>query len=375
MQCNEVHPKCQNCTRREIECDFERLLTPDSSNAADGPLPTDHVHQSAPPSSSYGHLQPPIDPLLYPDLISTKRTTDLDVSDLELMHHWSAELSVSLASQPTPEARALWQTHAVALGFKHEFLLRGILAASALHLSYLHPEYKQSYDLKASTHQGLALTLFQETLSHVDESNCQALFAFSCLLVIIAFASSSKKDASDLQTDVLHWFHLLRGGNSVLTMHRETLANSLFSSLLNEMKHTENTSAHKVKDADRIIGLIKVCCLSEHDAEVSQAYALAIHDLLSTFIQASMLRNRGEASLLASFVWPVNLSPKYLELLTEQQPEALVILAHYCVLIQWCDEDQEWFVAGWARFMLDTIKASLPEDWLPSIAWPDNTIR
>jgi hypothetical protein len=290
------------------------------------------------------------------------------------MHHWSAVLSVSLASNPTPEARALWQTHAVALGFKHEFLLRGILAASALHLSHLHPDFKQSYDLKASTHQGIALSLFQEALADVDESNCQALFAFSCLLVVIAFASSSKKDASDLQTDVLHWFHLLRGGNSVLTMHRETLANSLFSSLLNEMRHTENTSAHNVKDADRIIGLIKVCCLSQ-DSDVSQAYALAIHDLLSTFIQASTLRNRGEGSLLASFVWPVNLSPKYLELLTEQQPEALVILAHYCVLIQWCDEDQEWFVKGWARFMLDTIKVSLPEDWLPAITWPDSIIR
>ncbi|KGY14767.1 hypothetical protein PABG_12361 [Paracoccidioides brasiliensis Pb03] len=72
--------------------------------------------------------------------------------------------SLALPQSParaTQGQHELWQVRVVQLGFHHEFLLRGILAASALHLSYLRPQRRESLALRASTHQSLAVQSFR----------------------------------------------------------------------------------------------------------------------------------------------------------------------------------------------------------------------
>ncbi|KAJ9603474.1 hypothetical protein H2200_012252 [Cladophialophora chaetospira] len=307
-----------------------------------------------------------------PDLVSVKKTTDLDVTDLRLMHHFTSVVALDLANAQTPEAQALWQVHAVKLGFKHDFLLRGILAVSAFHLAYLYPDRKAEYELIGTRHQSLGLTSFQETLAHVDETNCHALFAFSCLLIVLAFASSAKEKPEDFTRDVLHWFYLLRGANIVLNMHHDTIRCSFLKPLLDEMAHMENTAAYNIPDTDQITKLYRVCSSAEHDKETGQAIDLAIHSLLSTFIQASLLKTRGDGTVLATFVWPINLPPRFLDLLSEKQPEAMIILAHYCVLIHWgaTAKDDTWFISGWAEYMLETIRDSIPDVWHEQLEWP-----
>ncbi|KIX98238.1 uncharacterized protein Z520_06318 [Fonsecaea multimorphosa CBS 102226] len=372
-QCNEVHPVCNNCERRQIFCDFS--VSPGSSKSPSTAAP-DVRRQGSQAGSVSGSQRTPtlpiVDPFQQPDLVSTKKSTDLDVTDLRLMHHFTSVVALDLANAQTPEAQALWQVHAVKLGLKHEFLLRGILAVSAFHLAYLYPDRKAEYELIGTTHQSLGLTEFQETLAHVDETNCQALFAFSCLLIVLAFASSAKDKPEDFTHDVLHWFYLLRGANMVLNMHHDTIRCSFLKPLLDEMAHMDNIAAYRFPDTDQITKLFRVCGSSEHDKETAQAIDLAIHSLLSTFIQASLLKTRGDGTVLATFVWPINLPPKFLDLLSEKQPEAMVILAHYCVLIYWGETHQEdnWFISGWAKYMLETVKESIPDAWQEQLEWP-----
>lgn len=292
------------------------------------------------------------------------------------MHHFSTVLAYELANQQTGEALALWQKHAVELGFKHDFLLRGLLAVSALHQGYLNPHLKAEFDLKASTHQSIAIHSFQETLGNVNETNCHALFAFSCIIIVLSFASSSKDKASDFQNDILSWVYLMRGGNEVLKLYRETLRSSFLKPLLDELHYAENHTAHNIEDVDRITELFSICSIRNiGDRERSQSCTLAIHALLSTFVQAQILRKRGEGTVLASFVWSVNLPPAFLEMLSEKQPEALIILAHYCVLIYWGEIQDTWFLVGWARYMLDTIKELTPLEWHEHLQWPDSVIK
>lgn len=308
--------------------------------------------------------------------MSIQKSTTLDIDDLQLLHHFSTVLAYDLANQQTGEALALWQKYAVELGFKHDFLLRGLLALSALHQSYLNPHLKTEFDFKASTHQSIAIHDFQETLGSVNETNCHALFAFSCVILVLSFASSTKDKASDFQMDVLHWMYLLRGCNEVLKLYRETLRNSFLKPLLDELHYAENHTAHNIEDIDHITELFTLCSPSKlGDKERSQACTLAIHALLSTFVQASILKKRGEGSVLVSFVWSVNLPPKFLEMLENKQPEALVILAHYCVLIYWGEIQDTWFLTGWAKYMLDTIKEFTTDEWQEHLSWPDSIIK
>lgn len=318
---------------------------------------------------------------MVPDLVSTKKTTSLDVTDLKLMHYFTTVVSYELSDPTQPDYLALWQVHAIRLGFKHDFLLRGILAVSAYHMGAHRPERKAELDLVASNHQTLALTSFQETLADVDESNCHALFAFSCLIIVMSFASNSKAKPSDFNTEVLQWFYLMRGASIVLHMHSEAIKSSFLKPLLDEMAHTETKAAHTIPDADRITDLFRICGVSSHERETSQAYTMAISSLLSTFTQTSICKSRGEGTVLAGFVWPIQLPPKFVDLLSEKQPEALVILAYYCVIVHWGEngghlgEHEVWFLKGWGRYMFETVKDLLPESWHEHLTWPNEMIQ
>ncbi|KAK6368074.1 hypothetical protein LTS17_009814 [Exophiala oligosperma] len=380
IKCNEVHPICSNCERRQISCDFSQSpgvsRWPSTNVNGHGSVPKAECSDRA--GSADGEArrkssQHVVDPFQQPDLVSNQKTTDLDITNLRLMHHFTSWVAPNLASSHTPEALALWQVYAVKLGFKHNFLLRGILAVAAFHLGYIHPEKKAEYDLIGTTHQAIGLKDFQDTLAHVDETNCHALFAFSCLLIVLAFASDAKDKPKDFNTNVVHWFYLLRGANIVLDMHSETIRCSFLKPLLDELSYNETTAAYTVVDTDQITKLFRICSLPEHDKETAHALDLAIHSLLSTFIQASVLKGRGDSSLLTAFVWPINLPPKFLDLLGEKQPAAMVILAHYCVIMSWGeaeDPNDTWFINGWARYILKSVQESIPESWQEHLQWP-----
>lgn len=317
----------------------------------------------------------PIDPFLIPNLESSRRTTELSIGDLELLHHFSTVTFATLADAcASPNNRELWQVHAVKLGFRHEFLLRAILSVSARHLRYLNPPQNAYYDLLASTHQHFALETAREALTDVNEYNCHAIFTFSCLIVIMTSASLRKQVGSEAHQEILEWFFLLRGCNSVLQLYWDNLADSFLYPLLEEVRQTETKATHGIKDVDRIMDLLTTCCFSSSvaDPEASKAYSMAVYELMKTFSQVSILRERGQGLILSCCIWPNTIPQKYLELLADQQPQALVILAHYAVLLHWADH--EWFMRGMARYLLDTIRSSVGEEWQGPLAWPASVI-
>ncbi|RMZ83783.1 hypothetical protein DV738_g1068, partial [Chaetothyriales sp. CBS 135597] len=325
--------------------------------------------------SNASPILPRVNPFDAPDLVSVRKTTDLAISDLKLLHHYTTHIAPELSSPRRPESLVMWQVDCVQLGFKYDFLLRGLLAVAAFEMCQSHPDQRAEYEVIASHHQSLALTSYRETLQDVNANNCHAVFAFACVLIVMAFASSPKEQPSDFNSDVLHWFHLLRGANMVLNMHADNIRSSFLRPLITEMDTVKTTPTYTIPNTDRISDLFRICRLSTHEREVAQTYTLSIHSLLSTFTQASICRNSNESPVLSSFVWPITLPPHFLDLLGEKQPEALVILAHYCVVIYWGELDNTWFLRGWASYMLETIKRSIPGAWLEHLKWPDEMIK
>lgn len=316
-----------------------------------------------------------MDPFVRPNLISTKTTSDLDISDLELLHHWTTVTYKTLLSDATSDQhRDIWQIRVVQLGLKHDFLMRAILATSAFHLCFLRPAEKELYSPKAANHQSLALQSVQNILGEVDRYNCHAIFAFSCIIVVLTFAAPRKDDGQGFQKEMLDWFHLLRGTNSVLQLQWEVIANSFMAPLLRAGLENEAVSAHTVKDSDRITDLLRLCSsptLSQ-DREASNAYALAIHELLKVFTQAGIRKERGRGVVAAVFVWPNSIPQAYLGLLADSKPEAMVILAHYSVLLHMLDS--EWFLRGWGRYLVKSIADSVDEEWQEWLTWPKEIV-
>jgi hypothetical protein len=72
------------------------------------------------------------------------------------------------------------------------------------------------------------------------------------------------------------------------------------------------------------------------------------------------------------FVWPITATDKFVELLVERRPRALVIFMHYCALFTLIEEF--WWCKGSAMLELHRCEMCLSHDWLPWIEWPKTRI-
>ena len=235
------------------------------------------------------------------------------------------------------------------------------------------PTRRESLALHASTHQSEAIQLFHKALNHVNTSNCVALFAFSCIIVALTFATPKPPtdDANaGIQKEILDWFHMVRGCNSVLQTQWETLSQSFLAPLLKKGMMHETAPSHSVRDTVHITGLLRLCSndsLSQ-DTEAANVYALTIHELLNSYTQVTILMERKQDFVPVMFVWPITIPQAYLMYLRERRPEAMVILAHYAALLRRVDD--QWYMEGWAQYLVRQIDSALGDEWKSWLAWP-----
>jgi hypothetical protein len=67
--------------------------------------------------------------------------------------------------------------------------------------------------------------------------------------------------------------------------------------------------------------------------------------------------------------FPIQCPLQFVLKLKEQDPLALVILAHYAVILHWLREEHLW-MRGWGKDIVDTVKHTLDKEWLDCIEWP-----
>jgi hypothetical protein len=64
---------------------------------------------------------------------------------------------------------------------------------------------------------------------------------------------------------------------------------------------------------------------------------------------------------IASSVWACKVSETYIRMLREQRPPALIILAHYCLLLKQCEDC--WFMKHRAAGLIESIQGCLGAEW------------
>ncbi|KAF4980794.1 hypothetical protein FDECE_17803 [Fusarium decemcellulare] len=110
------------------------------------------------------------------------------ISCAQLMHHYTAIAYRTLLT-PCLHACATLQLAVPQEAFINPSLLHQILAFSALHLAYIHPNKRQQYLIQASQHQTAAISGTRELLAKPLTSNsCHALYASSVFVIISGFA-------------------------------------------------------------------------------------------------------------------------------------------------------------------------------------------
>ena len=98
-------------------------------------------------------------------------------------------------------------------------------------------------------------------------------------------------------------------------------------------------------------------------------YRSAIQDLRTAFERSSTIIE--EEGLV--FIWAATVSEQYMIRLQNKEPMALVILAHYAVLLHGING--QWWANGRGSQLVDAISETLPAVWQAAINWPRDAVQ
>jgi hypothetical protein len=66
--------------------------------------------------------------------------------------------------------------------------------------------------------------------------------------------------------------------------------------------------------------------------------------------------------------WPARISQEYLDLLKDRDPGALILLAHFCILLE--PLEGTWYISGFRKRLLSRIYKKLDQEWRQWLQWP-----
>jgi hypothetical protein len=346
-----------NCVRNKLRCSLD-FLTPSLPK----PYNKEARHSANPSRETSLQISSPRQDLHL-------QSTSLDVHSLELLHHYTAITCFTFGDE---KRNFLWQTEIPLMAISHDFLMHGLLAISALHLSTLQPHRKQELTQRAAESEHLGLPSFQDFVSHDNPENIHAVTAFAGFVVpyLVVCGSRDTLDGRipSLDGEHPHWFFAFRGLLQMVGRSWVHLRTGPFSPLLvpgnPTVDYARNPDDAKLARIQKLLEPSDHC--SEKDLEDLTICKPALDELRRLFAcRHSPMRTQ---ILIAIHVWPGTVSQEFVRLMGEHRPEALVILAHYCVLLK--KVNSCWWLEGVGERLLMAIDRELGLDWRQWIEWP-----
>jgi hypothetical protein len=374
LQCDETHPTCIQCNTAQIRCMYApgRISGAPQSSASPQTISRDGL--STTPSAvphSPTNIQPRLQEPSIPNAhFSIAGTADdhftVNMLHIQLLHHFTTETANTLLLDPEEAQKP--QTVTMKAALSAPYLMQEILALSALHLSILHPSQREFYHHQASGLQTRALSIFNGSHLEVDAENCIPIVIFSSMLAMHSLCdvvSGPNDDFSNFLNSFIHCLDLHRGIRAITSHSWRLLRQSELQGVLEageEMHRTDNLVG---KECDELRALLRSADIGQASMKACEA---AIDHLQRTFDMQHMLNGRDTS--FAS--WPVLVPTEYMDLVTKRSPEALVILAHYAVVLH-CHRGN-WFIGDGGKYLIDSISRHLGSYWDNWMAWPNSVL-
>ncbi|PGH29786.1 hypothetical protein GX50_07457 [[Emmonsia] crescens] len=364
--CDEQAPCCRNCKYRQVNCSFRSQWgQPSSFISYRYPQASNQVQKNNLLLSARSPLVPPLQ--------SAAHNGATPLQELELMHHYATTAFVSLADYEV--YRSVWQVTVPREAQSYRFLMHVILAISALHISHLRDSENGKglpYKELARTHYDDAVATFRSTVPQMTKSNSSAVFAFSHLTIYFAFGSSkfsvNNGRMEDPIGELLDVFTLLRTAMETLRSSWDSLADGPLAVLLQRGPAITDRQ-YLPPDIAMGLELMEQFCQSlpamrDNDGTVNETYQVAIQQLWDSFVMAETKRKDWSMALR----FPIIFSEQTLLSLRRREPTALVLLAHFCVLLH--RAPTRWWAEGWSEQVIDAVFRSLDQRWRHAMAWP-----
>lgn len=359
VKCDEKRPSCARCTASDRRCsylDFDLQSTSSTSTQTRRPVPTPHCES---PGSHISSTE------LHSD--GTLSAERYGLLHFGLFHHFKYRLASFTESDSTDLDGMLELASREAL--RVPYLMDELLALAAAHKSTLPGEDGDWYRNESIRLQNRALKQFGTDRPEIAGEKPLASFTFSALLGIHTLFDtfSFGTDLPTILDKLVQCIELHHGIRVIASQTWDTVRPLL---------HGQNpdTPGHITTEFITAIGTE---CDGLHDrlrgSDISQSTLQIYHDTVK-ILQYLFDSVRASHSRIFAAVqeWPVRVSQEYISLLRQRRPEALVVLAHYAVLLHYAREF--WAVGSSGKFLIRSITGHLGVYWADWLAWPNQVL-
>ncbi|KAF2179558.1 hypothetical protein K469DRAFT_673964 [Zopfia rhizophila CBS 207.26] len=384
VKCDEQHPTCANCSTTNRHCSYldhrnsdrnTALLQHVSRSQSQTPTLSNASKTSSPDGGHIWHHTAAIGTAPADEQVPQV----FDLSHLALLYHLQTVMMkpphTPLVADEKDSGLLLEMIFKSALSAP--YLMDELLAFSALHLSTLksdvaekHRYYYQAVQLMETR----ALMLFNAALPEIREENCVAIFLFSSFLGmhILFDTVAFQKDLVEFLDKFIQFLGLYRGVRTVTGRGWHIICGTEMKLIIDSIEAVDQLDPQPTdvgNECDRLMSLLITSSDSLGSAPF-KACREAIQSLGWVLSQHRALPH--PTNLHIVLAWPVRITTEYIDMVKQRRPEALVILAHWAVLLHY--GRNFWVFGDAGQFLIESIARYLGVSWDEWMAWPKEVL-
>ncbi len=254
------------------------------------------------------------------------------------------------------------------------YLMHQILAMSALELSTRTTESRNFYREYAIGLQNRALSLFNESnpALEVTSANCVHMFLFSSSVGVHLLCDTLHYERDSLEGFIDRFTHCLsvyRGVLAIIGQCRHLLHETELEPGLKLSQVLKQQMDASGSECDALQDLINAADVTP---STQKAYREPVLYLQQVF-DAQRAASGNKTRVHLAFAWPMLISPDFVDMLRQRQAGALVILAHYAVLLH--RGRALWLIGDGGQFLIESICGSLGSNWQEWLKFPKAALR
>ncbi|KAL4916071.1 hypothetical protein BDW62DRAFT_110950 [Aspergillus aurantiobrunneus] len=366
IKCGKEQPQCSPCLSRNLECEY---LPPASTSLPWPKIKSRSSTPSLPPSARASpSVVEPAFIAQYQDLMEPSvpgsPSKELNIQDLELMMQWCTTTYRSVSRNSSVES--IWQAIVPREAMHHPFLMHGILALSALHLAVTSGgDIKDQYIRTSKAHQRQAKIDLTRVSGNLKPHHYNAAFTLSNVMMVYSFALPEITGHTLGQSrvdEVYQVFQSTRMSRDVLSNITDWVGTSELQPLFQLEK-----GQPRMPDTSRL-AIMSLAQLNANLAQQDPHHDKDLYDTTIRHLGYSLDKvSRGTETMIVAFQWIFQVPSKYMELYRQREPFALVILAHYAVILHFLR--RHWWMGEWSLRLIQEIGQHLDANWRNSITW------
>jgi hypothetical protein len=195
------------------------------------------------------------------------------------------------------------------------------------------------------------------------------VFSLWCEVATLHLHEPKQHDAGDIIDELLRMFALVRRIVSLWASCLHLIRQAEIAGLLLRPGRTDGdarVASHVYTALSTLEDLNESTTVDIGDKEVYKVVIKRLSQLAETVVTqpddwSHVMR------------WGNVIPERFLQLLKAQEQLALVVLAHYCVIVH--HSQKWWCMKGWSEKVFDAVVRTLHEDWQPNLDWAVQGMR